>query len=138
MTRALPDTPTPVAAAVAVLLPAYPDVVEWVGGWLVPVVRRIPSPREERRAAHPVRWCPSWWDHAEAVDRLEACWRAWEAARLPTAGPDALARWWVQVFDPAWSALTRPEGTFEHCGPDRHRPLPPLPLRPPPPGWTGP
>ena len=28
------------------------------------------------------RWCPQWWAHPEAVSRLTALWRSWEAFRL--------------------------------------------------------
>lgn len=31
------------------------------------------------------RWCSRWWDHAEAIERLEALWRAWETLRLDPA-----------------------------------------------------
>src|SRR5664280_1675862 len=33
-----------------------------------------------RRLGQTQRWCASWWAHAEAIVRLEALWRTWEAA----------------------------------------------------------
>ena len=42
--------------------------------------------------ARPVRdglalhWCSQWWDHPEAVSRLEALWKAFEVRRDPGTG----------------------------------------------------
>lgn len=60
-----------------------------------------------------VRWCPQWWDHAEAVGRLEALWMAWEQARLG-AGAE-MAAWWTTCADPMMAALFDPEGVFKYC-----------------------
>ncbi len=56
--------------------PYYPTLPQWVDEWLLPVYRRSVS--GHRRA-----WCPQWWQHPEAVARLEALWRAWEYLSAP-------------------------------------------------------
>jgi len=65
-------------------------------------------------------WCPRWFEHAEAVSRLEAVWRAYESLRLdPTLG---MSVWWRDHLDPHMNALTNPEGPFEGCTTHEHRP----------------
>ncbi|WP_233500217.1 DUF4913 domain-containing protein [Gordonia sp. YC-JH1] len=60
-------------------------------------------------------WCRRWFEHAEAVSRLEAVWRAYESLRLdPTLG---MSVWWRDHLDPHMNALTNPEGPFEGCSP---------------------
>jgi len=102
----------------------YPHVLSWVTDWLAPTY------------AHEVssawRWCEQWWMHAEALVRLEAAWRAWEALRLdPSTGPSV---WLAQHGDPCIQALTEPDGPFAQCKEGKHRPSPMLPTAPPPPG----
>ena len=58
-------------------------------------------------------WCASWWDHDDALVRLEAVWCAWEALRLePTTG---IARWLRDVADPQVDR-DRDRGPFRACG----------------------
>jgi hypothetical protein len=52
--------------------PLYPNVADWLHHYLLPNYRR--------RLLH-TRWCRRWWEHAEAISRLEAIWQAWEAMR---------------------------------------------------------
>src|SRR5664280_1942708 len=59
--------------------PCYPSVEAWVVGQFAPTYARPLSPA--------VRWCARWWDHAEAISRLEALWRVWEVARLDVVPP---------------------------------------------------
>lgn len=77
-----------------------------------------------------VYWCPRWWAHPEALDRLEACWRAWEHHRKDkTTGPST---WWREDADPAMRALLSPTGPFSACGKGHQtrRPVRPLPTEP--------
>ncbi|MBA3489034.1 MAG: DUF4913 domain-containing protein, partial [Longispora sp.] len=69
----------------------YPSVTEWITGWLAHnLERRV---RGTSANAHiPARWCPTWWDHPEAVARLTALWRAWEALQ-PDPG-SGMSSWW--------------------------------------------
>lgn len=56
------------------------------------------------RHTKPALWCSKWWDHEEAVLRLEALWDAFEALRLePGTG---MAVWIRDYLDPTVAALT--------------------------------
>jgi hypothetical protein len=98
--------------------------------------------RVHKYARDRVRWCAFWWEHAEAVTRLEALWEGFEAMRLER--PPALSVWLRDHFDHHMRALTDPAGVFSDCdwamrSPDGlsrgvHRNLPPWPAAPPPPG----
>ncbi|MGO9957762.1 MAG: DUF4913 domain-containing protein [Solirubrobacteraceae bacterium] len=103
----------------------FPSLLAWFEQWLRPVYRR--SIRGELR-----EWCPEWWQHAEAISRLEALWRAWEALRLdPGTG---LSVWWRDHADHHLAALLDADGPFKACG-DGHLDDNPemLPHTPPPP-----
>ena len=54
--------------------PRYPSLEQWVGDYFAPMFARPLSPT--------VRWCAQWWDHAEAIYRLQALCRTWVVARL--------------------------------------------------------
>jgi hypothetical protein len=41
-------------------------------------------------------WCPQWWDHPEAVMRIEGMWRAWEQMRKADAAL-GIAAWFTEV-----------------------------------------
>ncbi len=73
-------------------------------------------------------WCPQWWRHAEAINRLEALWRAWEHLRLDPA--TGMSVWWRDHADPHMAALLAPDGPFKGCGTERgHQPRSaPLPV----------
>ena len=58
--------------------PLYGNVADWLHDYLLPNYRR--------RQLH-ARWCRRWWEHAEAISRLEAIWQAWEATRYDGARP---------------------------------------------------
>jgi len=67
-----------------------------------------------RRKPHNVAWCSRWWEHAEAISRLEALWESWEKLRLePGTG---MATWWRDYADPHMAVLTdRNTGPFTKC-----------------------
>ncbi len=103
---------------------AYPSVADWVQQYLVVVYAR-PIDTSGRFS-----WCRRWWLHDEALDRLDALWRAWETTRLDGAtGP---ATWWTTYADPIMTALLSPTGPFRKCDNAHHaRPeqlTPPLPV----------
>ena len=105
--------------------PHYPSLQAWVAAYFVVMFARPLSPA--------VRWCASWWAHAEALSRLEALWRSWEAARLdPVRG---MALWYRDVLDPQLAVLLATGGPFAQCTPDRHSPVRALPTEPAPPGY---
>lgn len=99
----------------------YSSVADWVTGHFAAVYSRPVSPT--------TRWCASWWDHAEAVSRLEALHRTWEAAR---GDPVRGMADWYRDCDHQLAVLTSPTGPFSACTPDRHAPPRPLPLLPAP------
>jgi hypothetical protein len=105
----------------------YATVADFVDGFLSVNYARPVS------AQHTTfRWCPYWWEHAEAIARLEALWTAWEAMRLdPTTGR---AAWWRDYCDPTMNALCNAEGPFRACSDTQHQTQPNLPLSPPPHG----
>lgn len=90
-----------------------------------------------RRAAGSgqVRWCAQWWQHAEAIVRLSALWRTWEAARANTEDPAAMANWLVHYLDTINPVLLSAEGPFGNCTPDKHEDQKGMPTQPAPPGW---
>lgn len=100
----------------------YPNVYVFVSEFLTRVYARHYEP------AGSWRWCSTWWEHPEAVSRLDALWQAFEALRQePGTGP---ATWWRDYCDPTMTALTDPHGTFAQCkAGDRHQLAQPLPTR---------
>jgi Domain of unknown function (DUF4913) len=90
--------------------PVHPSVEAWVEDYFCAVFAR-PVGGE-------IRWCLQWRDHPEAVTRLEALWRSWEALRLdPNLG---VATWLTNYLDPQLAALLSRSGTFARCTSDRH------------------
>lgn len=102
---AAPAPATPEAGPDGLL---YPDVASWVEGMLLP--------HHRRPLAGDTRWCPQWWDHTEALARLEALWRAWEHMRHQ--GPTGLAVWFRDYCDPMMAQLTSRNGPFHACKSD--------------------
>jgi len=104
------------------VLPFFGSLLEFVTDGFAPVYCRSTSPT--------LRWCASWWDHAEAIYRLEALWRTWELYRLePRLG---IASWLRDYLDPQLRELTSPTGPFAQCTDDRHSPIKPLRTEQPP------
>ncbi|MGI8418403.1 MAG: DUF4913 domain-containing protein [Nakamurella sp.] len=85
--------------------------------------------------AHPVadrqtswRWCSHWHHHAEAVARLEAAWKAFEALRQdPGTGASV---WFRDHGDPCMTALTGSDGPFRLCSDTGHKAPTALPCQP--------
>ena len=104
--------------------PLYPNVEAWVSGWFAPTfARRLGT----------VRWCATWWAHAEAIVRLEALWRSWEALRLDPAF--GMATWLRDHLDPQRAVLMGDGGPFQACEDAEHNPPPELPVTPAPAGY---
>ena len=82
----------------------FASLPEFVAEFLLPVWRRPP----------PSAWCPKWWEHPEAVLRLEALWDAFEALRMqPGTG---VAIWIRDYLDPTMASLTTKETSpFTKC-----------------------
>ena len=117
-----PPAPPPGGAEQEPTAPFFGSLLEFVVEHFGPVYARNTSPT--------VRWCASWWDHAEAIYRLEALWRTWELYRLePRLG---IASWLRDYLDPQLAQLTSPTGPFASCTEDRHSPVKALRTNQPP------
>ncbi|MDN6301726.1 MAG: DUF4913 domain-containing protein [Brevibacterium aurantiacum] len=92
----------------------YPNVDRFLHEFLLPSWRHTPG----------AKWCRKWYLHAEAVSRLDALWRAYEAMRV--GDPTGMAVWWRDYADPIMAALTSENGTFMSCDHrmDTHHPMP--------------
>ena len=120
-------------AAVAGLLAAppappqlyYRSVDEFVRALIIPVFRRNVGPRAENR------WSAGWWESAEAIMRLEAMWRAWEALRNDPA--TGISHWLRDHADHHMAVLLSPTGPFARSQ-DEAKTTDPLPYTPPPDG----
>lgn len=77
-----------------------------------------------RHPTNGIAWCGRWWEHAEAITRLSACWEAFEVMRREPA--PALSVWWRDHLDVHMAALTRESGPFKQCDAERgmHRQQP--------------
>ena len=117
-----PPAPPPGGAEEEPTAPFFGSLLEFVVEHFGPVYARNTNPT--------VRWCASWWDHAEAIYRLEALWRTWELYRLePRLG---IASWLRDYLDPQLAQLTSPTGPFASCTEDRHSPVKALRTNQPP------
>jgi hypothetical protein len=114
-------SPAGEAAATTLL---YPSLEAWVVGHFARVYAR--------RHGGPTRWCRQWWQHAEAITRLEALWRSWETLRLEPLGMDA---WLRERLDHHLPHLMSAAGPFASCTPDKHVEPADLATTPAPPGW---
>lgn len=92
--------------------PLFPNVFTFVVEHLAHVYER------EAAKMSMFRWCSRWYEHPEAVSRLEGLWQAFEALRLdPTLGTST---WWRDHADPAMTALSGGQGPFRQCTPESH------------------
>ncbi|GAA1821374.1 DUF4913 domain-containing protein [Agromyces neolithicus] len=78
-------------------------------------------------------WAADWWRYDEAVIRLEAIWRAWEALRLDAA--TGMSTWWRDHADYHMGVLLDADGPFKGAQGDDHKNKrgEPLPYLAPPP-----
>lgn len=105
--------------------PYYGNLEDFVADFLAPHIRR--------RLGGQVTWCAEWWRHEEAISRLAAMHAAWEDSRYGDAL--ALSTWWLHHADPHLAMLlSKDNGPFSACKPDRHTQLAPLPCTPAPEG----
>lgn len=109
------DSETPAAPE-----PEFRSVYEFVETHLVLLYARKVKSKQDRR------WCPRWFEHPEAVSRLEALWRAYESLRLDPA--TGMSVWWRDHADHHMRALFAPDGAFEGCSADRGHDRAPEPL----------
>ncbi len=125
-----PPPPTPQPPASARVGPGEQEPTAPFFGSLLEFVVEHFGPVYARNTSPTVRWCASWWDHAEAIYRLEALWRTWELYRLePRLG---IASWLRDYLDPQLRELTSATGPFASCTEDRHSPVKALRTNQPP------
>jgi hypothetical protein len=109
----------------------YGSVDEWLRKYWRYTYRR----RVSGKGSGTGRWKAVWWTTDEAVQRLEALWRSWEASRLD-AGL-GMSTWWINHAEPHMTALLSPDGPFTGST-DENLPGDPLPYSPPPDGLFAP
>jgi hypothetical protein len=103
----------------------YGSVDEWLRRYWRFAYRRTVS----KKGGGTGRWRADWWTIDEALQRLEALWRGWEASRQD-AGIGTSA-WWLNHADPHMAVLLSVDGPFAGSQ-DETEPGDPLPyLRPP-------
>ena len=95
----------------SVTVTLFSSLEEWLQDWFLHTW--------QHRRVQSQTWCRQWWAHPEAISRLEAMWRAWEAARVQD-GPAGMATWWRDVADYHMSQLLDNDGPFHACR-DGHR-----------------
>ncbi|MGV9948801.1 DUF4913 domain-containing protein [Rhodococcus aetherivorans] len=74
--------------------PRYANVVEFVHGFFLPVIRRRISDNDGG-----LSWDPRWWAYPEVIARLTALHQAWEEARASDS-MSAMSSWWIQHLEP--------------------------------------
>lgn len=74
--------------------PKFANVVEFVQGFFLPVIRRRISDNDGG-----LSWDARWWAYPEVVARLTALHQAWEEARVSDSAA-AMSSWWIQHLEP--------------------------------------
>ncbi|QXU56787.1 DUF4913 domain-containing protein [Rhodococcus sp. LW-XY12] len=74
--------------------PKYANVIDWVNGFFLPVIRRRISDNDGG-----LSWDARWWAYPEVVARLTALHQAWEEARASDS-MSAVSAWWIQHLEP--------------------------------------
>lgn len=120
-----PEAPQAAPADDEPFEPRYSSLEPWVESYFAPMFSR---PLNQT-----TRWCAQWWDHAEAISRLEALWRTWEVARLDELR--GMATWYRDFLDAQLAVLLSATGPFAQCTADRHSPTKPLATLPAPEGY---
>jgi hypothetical protein len=107
---------------------AFANPEQFVDHFLAPLIRR------RLGGAH--TWCTHWWAHAEAVLLITALWETWEHFRYE--GALGMSIWLRDHLYPHLGILlSKDNGPFAACKPDRHVQMDPLPTTPAPAGmWA--
>jgi len=86
--------------------PLYPSLPAWVEHHFTQTYAW--------RVSEHTRWCVQWWDHPEAIVRLNVLWQLWELARLEQ-DPAAMGSWLRDWLDRLLPPLTAITGPFCRC-----------------------
>lgn len=102
----------------------FATLYTWVHLHIATITERKISKSSGSESGVGVRWCTRWYEHDEAIARLEALRRAWEEhVAQPGAG---MSTWYISHHDPHITALTAPGGPFWQCSPGHHQPARPI------------
>jgi hypothetical protein len=88
-------------------LAGFATLDEFVNKWLRKCYAR------QVRDVNDTVWCPEWWKHPEAKERLLALWRAYEEYR--TRAATGISEWYTQHADQHMAKLFDPKGPFKYC-----------------------
>jgi len=82
----------------------FATLYTWVHIHVATITERKVSKSSGSESGVGVRWCTRWYEHDEAIARLEALRRAWEEHVVtPGAG---MSSWYLTHYDPHIAALT--------------------------------
>nr|WP_269440584.1 DUF4913 domain-containing protein [Micromonospora tarapacensis] len=84
-------------------------------------VEHVLLPTYGREVTSSTPWCPSWWNHAEAVAHLHALWMTWQELTGHPGGPLGPANWHRDYLGPVMTTLRDPAGPFAGCKTGAHR-----------------
>jgi len=102
----------------------FATLYAWVHIHVATITERKISKSSGSESGIGVRWCTQWYEHDEAIARLEALRRTWEEhVAQPGA---AMSNWYIHHYDPHLGALTAPAGPFWQCSPGHHQPARPV------------
>jgi hypothetical protein len=87
----------------------------WVEEHIAPLVRKTTTTGE----GGGVRWCRRWWEHVDALTRVQALYLAFDELSHDESAT------WLSVYlrdhlDPHMATLTSPYGPFYACNPTKH------------------
>lgn len=105
---------------------AFPNADMWLREWLLQIWQPVQAPDAVPSAplsssGANVHWCPKWWAHPEAVNRIELLWRSWEELRHDAMM--GMSIWFRDHFDYHWPKLVGSGGVFTYCTEHVHRDL---------------
>lgn len=90
-------------------VPLYPSLADWVEHHFTQAYLW--------RVTVDSRWCAQWWEHPEAIVRLNVLWQLWELARVEE-DPAAMASWVRDWLDRLLPPLVGVTGPFYGCSVD--------------------
>ena len=88
----------------------YDNAGDWVMQYFLPIYNRYANNSD-------TFWCPQWWKHPEALNRLTFIWMTWEQARRD---PPTLSTWWREHADYHMSILMSDRGPMRYCKNGKH------------------
>jgi len=89
--------------------PLYDNLTDWVEHHFAQTYAWKPGSS--------TRWCASWWDHPEAIIRLNVLWQLWEGARAEN-DPAEMGAWIRDWLDRLLPPMLSDSGPFARCNTD--------------------